>query len=99
MADSRYLIITRGDLSNYYKLVEYFREEYPKAMEEINEYLPPPLVDELAITVFVDSDHAHDKLTRRSITGIIMLVGRTPVFCYSKLQVAVETSTYYSEFM
>ena len=86
MADSRYLIITRGDLSNYYKLVEYFREEYPKAMEEIDEYLPPPLVDELAITMFVDSDHTYDKVTRRSITGIIMLVGRNTVFYYSKQQ-------------
>ena len=82
--DSRDPIITGGDLSHYSKLVEEFKEEYPKAMEDIYEYLPPPLIDDMAITVFVNSDHAHDKVTRRSITGLIMLVGRNPVFCYIK---------------
>ena len=38
-------------------------------------------------------------VTRRSITGLIMLVGRTPVLYYSKRQGAVETSTYYADFM
>ena len=69
------------------------------AVENVDKYLPPPLVDELAITVFVDSDHAHDKVNCRSITGIIMLVGRTNLLYYSKQQVAVETSNYSAEFM
>ena len=43
--------------------MEYFKEEYPKAMEEIGKYLPPPLVDDLKINVFVDSDRSHDKVT------------------------------------
>jgi hypothetical protein len=38
----------------------------------------------LDITVFVDSDHAHDKITRRSVTGLIMFIGRTPVFFMSR---------------
>ena len=87
VVDSRYPIFTGGYLSFYYKLVEDFKEEYPGDVEEIDDYLPPPLVDELAITVFVDSDYAHDKVTRRSTTGLIILVSRTPVFYYSKLQV------------
>ena len=87
-------IVTGGDLSCHSKLVEEFKEEYPEDVEDIDGCLPPPLVNELVITVFVDSDHAHDKVTRRSITGIIMLVGRTPVFCYSLKKVSVETSTY-----
>ena len=65
----------------------------------MDDYLPPPLVGEMSITVFVDSAHAHDKVTRGSITGIIMLVGRTPVFYYSKRQGSVENSTYSAEFM
>ena len=97
--DSRDPIITGGDLESSSRLVEDFKQEYPEAAEEIDPRLPPPLVDELAITVFVDSDHAHDKVTRRSITGLIILVGRTPVFYYSKRQGAVETSTYSAEFM
>ena len=79
--------------------MEDFKQEYPEAAEEIDPRLPPPLVDELAITVFVDSDHDHDKVTRRSITGLIILVGRTPLFYYSKRQGAVENFTYSAEFM
>ena len=71
---------------------------YPEAREELDANLPTPVVDEMAISVFVDSDHAHDKLTRRSITGMMIFVGRTPVFYSSKRQGAIETSTYGAEF-
>ena len=40
----------------------------------------------------------HDVVTRRSITGLLILVGRTPVFFMSKRQGAIETSTYGAEF-
>jgi hypothetical protein len=60
--------------------------------------VPEPLIDELAITVFVDLDHAHDKITRRSVTEMMIFVGRTPIFFSSKRQGAVETSTYGAEF-
>ena len=53
---------------------------------------------EIQITAFVDSDHAHDLIIRRSITGIFLLVGRTPVFILSKRQGAIETSTYGAKF-
>ena len=71
---------------------------YPDAFEEIDVNLPKALVDEMEITVFVDSDHAHDKVSRRSITGILIFVGRTPVIYSSKRQGAIETSTYGAEF-
>ena len=61
--------------------------------------LPKPLLNELKVTAFVDSDHAHDKVTRRSITGLIIFVGRTPVQYMSKRQGAIETSTYGAEFV
>ena len=77
---------------------EIFRSFYPDAEEEIDSKLPTPLIDELEITAFVDSDHAHDRITRRSITGVLILVGRTPVFFMSKRQGAIETSTYGAEF-
>ena len=72
---------------------------YPDAQEELDPDLPKPLVPELAITVLVDSDHAHDKVTRRSITGLLIFLGRTPVYWMSKRQGAIETSTYGAEFM
>eukprot|EP00957_Ditylum_brightwellii_P180623 13758642-Ditylum_brightwellii.AAC.1 len=70
------------------------REHYPEAEESIDDQLPKPFFDELAITAYVDSDHAHNKLTRRSITGLAIFVGHTPVLYQSKRQGAVETSTY-----
>ena len=67
--------------------VDYTKElesRYPDSYEEIDVNLPQPLIDELRITTFVDSDHAHDKVTRRSITGMIIFVGKTPIFFQSK---------------
>ena len=57
-----------------------------------------PLMKELDITIFVDADHAHDKATGRSITGMVSFVGRTPIYWCSKRQSAVQTSTFGSEF-
>ena len=96
--DSRDPIITGGKDSLEKDFTEIFREAYPDAAEEIDAKIPVPLIDELEVTTFVDSDHAHDRVTRRSITGILILVGRTPVFFSSKRQGAIETSTYGAEF-
>jgi hypothetical protein len=71
---------------------------YPDAFEEVDANVPEAKFDELAVTVFVDSDHAHDKVTRRSVTGLLILVGRTPIFFSSKRQGSVETSSYGAEF-
>ena len=86
-------------MSAHSKIMEAFKEEYPDAVKAINTDLPNPLIEDLVIIVFVDSYHAHNKVTRRSITGLIILVGRTPVFCYSKIQGTMDTSTYSAEFM
>ena len=47
--------------------------------------------------VYADADQAHDLVTRRSITGILVMVNNTPVRWVSKQQNTVETSTYGSE--
>ena len=49
------------------------------------------------MTVYVDADHAYDLVTRRSITGILVMINNTPVRWVSKRQKTVETSTYGSE--
>jgi hypothetical protein len=49
------------------------------------------------MTVYVDAGHAHDLVTRRSITGILMMLNNTPIRWVSKRQKTVETSTYGSE--
>ena len=49
------------------------------------------------MTCYVDADHARDQLTRRSVTGILVLLNNTPISWYSKCQKTVESSTYGSE--
>ena len=59
--------------------------------------LPEPKGKPVKITVYVDADHAHDQVTRRSVTGIILFLNNMPVRAISKRQKTVETSTYGSE--
>ena len=47
--------------------------------------------------VFVDADHAGNKITRRSHSGIIIFCNMAPIDWFSKRQNTVETSTYTSE--
>ena len=70
-------------------------EFYPDAEEEIPSDRPevPPDSKRVQITIFVDADHAHCEVTRRSVTGIVGFVNSTPVKWYSKIQKTVETST------
>jgi Reverse transcriptase (RNA-dependent DNA polymerase) len=78
---------------------EDFLEDYPNAKEEIDPNLPTPYGTELETSIFFDADHAHDQKTRRSITGLIILVGRTPILWSSKRQGCIATSTYTAEFV
>ena len=57
----------------------FFEEVYPDSAEEIDGKVPETKVDDLEITAFVDSDHTHDILTRRSVTGLLILLRQTPV--------------------
>ena len=47
--------------------------------------------------MFKDADHAHGIVTRRSVTGILLLINNNTVKWISKRQKKVETSTYGSE--
>jgi hypothetical protein len=49
------------------------------------------------MTVFVDADHAHDVVTRRSITGILVMLNNTPIRWISERQKTVERSSHGSE--
>ena len=96
--DSRDPIFSGAEEALEANQFEGLREEYPDAMEEVDNDLPEPLIDEIMVTLMVDSDHAHNKVTRRSITGILAFLGRTPVYWSSKRQGAIEVSTYGAEF-
>jgi hypothetical protein len=51
-------------------------EFYPDAGEEIPEDLPPEKGPRVRMTVYVDADHAHDLVIRRSIIGIVVMLTR-----------------------
>jgi hypothetical protein len=72
-------------------------EFYPDDGEEIPKDLPPEKGPRVRMTVYVDADHAHDLVTRRSITVILIMLNNTPIRWISKRQKTVETSTYSSE--
>jgi hypothetical protein len=72
-------------------------EFYPDAMEEMPPNMPEPKGKSIKITVYKDADHAHDLVTRRSVTGILMFANNMPIEWVSKRQKTVETSTYGSE--
>src|SRR5210317_1066894 len=59
--------------------------------------LPAPLGDKNRIMAYTDSDHAHDVVIRRSVTGVLLFLINTPVKAISQRQKTVETSTYGSE--
>ena len=61
--------------------------------------MPLPQGHTVSTHCFVDSDHAGDKVTRRSQTGLLLFVNRAPTVWYSKHQNMVETSTFGSEFI
>jgi hypothetical protein len=72
---------------------------YPDVTEEIDPKAPKALTAPLTTAVYFDSNWAHDKVTRRSVSGIIGFIGQTPVSWYSKRQGAIATSTYSAELM
>jgi hypothetical protein len=72
-------------------------EFYPDSGEEIPKDLSPEKGPRVRMNVYVNDDNAHDLVTRRSITGILVMLNNTPTRWISKRQKTVETSTYGSE--
>jgi len=76
-----------------------WKEFYHKAKETLPPNAPPPRGHEVQINAFVDADHAGNKVTRCSHTGIIIFLNCAPITWFSKAQSTVETSTFSSEFI
>ena len=60
--------------------------------------MPKPRDNSVSTHCFVDANHAGNKVTRRSQTGILIFVNKAPIIAISKRQNTVETSTFGSEF-
>ena len=76
------------------KKVHDWIEFYPDAEEDIPKDKPKARGELCTLTCFVDADHARDMVTRRSVTGILVLLNNTPISWYLKRQKTVESSTY-----
>ena len=72
---------------------------YPDAAELLPPNMPTPRGKAVQLNVFVDADHASNRVTRRSHTGILIYLNRAPIVWFSKRQNTVETSTFGSEFV
>ena len=70
-----------------------FGNQYSDFIEEQDPKVPDQKIKELEISIFVDSNHGNDKITGKSVTGIIVFVGRTQIHWESKRQSLVQTST------
>lgn len=75
------------------------KDIYPDAHDPLPHNMPPPKGKPVNISVFVDADHAGNRVTRRSHTGILIYCNLAPIIWYSKRQNTVETSTFGSEFI
>jgi len=72
-------------------------ELYPNAKEELPPDVPEPKMKAVMITSIYDASHAPCLVTRRSVTGIVLLLNNFLLRCTSKRQNTVETSTYGAE--
>jgi hypothetical protein len=85
-----------GELTRKYEKGKMI-DSYPGVTEELDTKFPASLMKELDTSIYYDSNFAHDEETRRSVLGILGMVGSTPVLGFSKRQGAIATSTYLAE--
>ena len=65
---------------------------------DVKEAIPPNMPEErgnfVTTSEFCDADLAGDRITRRSMTGILIFLNRAPINWYSKKQATIKTSTF-----
>ena len=72
---------------------------YKDSKEELPPNMPEARGNYVSTHCFVDANHAADKSTRKSQTGILIFINKAPVLWHSKRQNGVEASTFGSEFI
>ena len=88
-----------GEESHPMVRAEALRDIYDVEELEKPHNMPEARGEKVDINVFVDADHAGNRVTRRSHTGIIVFLNMAPIMWFSKKQNTIETSTYGSEFL
>ena len=92
--DPTYPDIVHSDFPKYN-----WTEPYHGAEEAIPPDMPEPLGKEVDLRMFVDSDHAGDKKTRRSRTGFLIFCNMALINWVSKKQPTIESSVLGAEFV
>ncbi|KAI2500781.1 hypothetical protein MHU86_13705 [Fragilaria crotonensis] len=72
---------------------------YGNVEEAIPPNAPKPRGKDVDLRMFVDSDHAGDKRTRRLQSGFIIYLNMAPINWYSKKQSTIETSVFSAQFV
>jgi primosomal protein N' len=73
--DSSYCDHSIFKITNYKNCKKF----YPDAIEELPHNMPTPFGKKAQITIYIDADHAHDTVTQRSVTAIILFIKNTPM--------------------
>jgi len=92
--DPNYVVWNNADFHEYD-----WTDFYHEAKEAIPPNAPEPRGRAVQINAFVNADHAGNRITRRSHTGILIYLNRAPITWYSKAQNTIESSTFGSEFI
>jgi hypothetical protein len=74
-----------------------WKDFYHDANEAIPHNVPVPRGHVVQMNVFIDANHAGNKVTRQSHTGIIIYLNCSPILWFSKAQNTVKSSTFRSE--
>ena len=81
------------DMSTFKKNKEW-HDFYRDAKEAIPPNAPEPRGKDVDLRMMVDSDHAGDKVTRRSRTGYMIFVNMALIQWLSKKQATIESSVF-----
>ncbi len=74
-----------------------WKDFYSDIVEEDPLDMPVLLGNAINMACFVDADHAGNKITWRSHTGILIFLQSAPILAFSKCQNTCESSSYGSE--
>jgi hypothetical protein len=76
-----------------------WREFYGDVKEAIPHHAPKPRGKDVDLRMYVESDHAGDKQTRRSRSGLFVYMNISLIFCLSKKQSTIDTSLFGAKFV
>jgi hypothetical protein len=84
-------------------MVAFIHTDWNSMYGNVKEMIPPdvpvPRGKEVDLRLFVDSEHAGDKFTRRSRNGYVIYLNMAPIVWLSKRQPTVESSAFGADFV